>query len=186
MAWDWAHHWLASLELCSFTLPASANTDWLPTLLLTGLFKIVNYNPKTWKKTQRKTNPNFQEETNRLESMANVQRNEEWRFYSCTIKSNFRSAPNEISWKLPAGMIFIGHVGWCTTRVRLSVSLSLSFVFSDLGAFSGKARGGMSVREGQGVVLMCIPPPHSPGTVVILLFLWENPSTLFWNHSFLG
>lgn len=35
----------------------------------------------------------------------------------------------------------------------------------DLGAFSGKARGGVSVREGQGVVLMCTPPPHSPGKV---------------------
>lgn len=37
------------------------------------------------------------------------------------------------------------------------------FAVSDLGAFSGKSRGGVSVREGQGVVLMCIPPPHSPG-----------------------
>lgn len=33
----------------------------------------------------------------------------------------------------------------------------------DLRAFSGKTRGGVSVREGQGVVLMCAPPPHSPG-----------------------
>ncbi|KAF3847429.1 hypothetical protein F7725_020457 [Dissostichus mawsoni] len=34
--------------------------------------------------------------------------------------------------------------------------------FAYLGAFSGKTRGGVSVREGQGVVLMCTPPPHSP------------------------
>ncbi|XP_034095686.1 contactin-5 isoform X5 [Gymnodraco acuticeps] len=35
-------------------------------------------------------------------------------------------------------------------------------MFAYLGAFSGKTRGGVSVREGQGVVLMCTPPPHSP------------------------
>lgn len=56
-------------------------------------------------------------------------------------------------------------------RARLPHSLSLSFVLSDLGAFSSKARGGVSVREGQGVVLMCVPPPHSPGTVVTLPFV---------------
>ncbi|KAM9441662.1 contactin-5-like [Salvelinus alpinus] len=35
--------------------------------------------------------------------------------------------------------------------------------FAYLGSFSGRTRGGVSVREGQGVVLMCTPPPHSPG-----------------------
>ncbi|XP_036379393.1 contactin-5-like isoform X2 [Megalops cyprinoides] len=34
--------------------------------------------------------------------------------------------------------------------------------FAYLGNFSGRTRGGVSVREGQGVVLMCTPPPHSP------------------------
>uniref|UniRef100_A0A8C7I5E4 Contactin-5 n=1 Tax=Oncorhynchus kisutch TaxID=8019 RepID=A0A8C7I5E4_ONCKI len=34
--------------------------------------------------------------------------------------------------------------------------------FAYLGSFSGRMRGGVSVREGQGVVLMCTPPPHSP------------------------
>ncbi|XP_029571991.1 contactin-5 [Salmo trutta] len=34
--------------------------------------------------------------------------------------------------------------------------------FAYLGSFSGRTRGGVSVREGQGVVLMCTPPPHSP------------------------
>ncbi|XP_039600283.1 contactin-5 isoform X2 [Polypterus senegalus] len=34
--------------------------------------------------------------------------------------------------------------------------------FAYLGNFSGKARGAVSVREGQGVVLMCSPPDHSP------------------------
>lgn len=34
--------------------------------------------------------------------------------------------------------------------------------FAYLKPFSTKTRGGVSVREGQGVVLMCTPPPHSP------------------------
>lgn len=37
------------------------------------------------------------------------------------------------------------------------------FLLADLNDFSRKARGDVSVREGQGVVLMCTPPPHSPG-----------------------
>lgn len=40
-------------------------------------------------------------------------------------------------------------------------------VLTDLGNFSGRTRSAVSVREGQGVVLMCSPPPHSPGTVPI-------------------
>uniref|UniRef100_A0A7N6ATF7 Contactin-5 n=1 Tax=Anabas testudineus TaxID=64144 RepID=A0A7N6ATF7_ANATE len=42
--------------------------------------------------------------------------------------------------------------------------------FAYLGAFSGKARGGVSVREGQGVVLMCTPPPHSPEIIYSWVF----------------
>lgn len=38
-------------------------------------------------------------------------------------------------------------------------------MLTDLGNFSGRTRSAVSVREGQGVVLMCSPPPHSPGTV---------------------
>ncbi|XP_048836927.1 contactin-5 isoform X1 [Brienomyrus brachyistius] len=34
--------------------------------------------------------------------------------------------------------------------------------FAHLANFSGRPRGGVSVREGQGVVLLCAPPPHSP------------------------
>lgn len=40
-------------------------------------------------------------------------------------------------------------------------------VLTDLGNFSGRTRSAVSVREGQGVVLMCSPPPHSPGTVPV-------------------
>uniref|UniRef100_A0A9J8ABJ7 Contactin-5 n=1 Tax=Cyprinus carpio carpio TaxID=630221 RepID=A0A9J8ABJ7_CYPCA len=42
--------------------------------------------------------------------------------------------------------------------------------FAYLGAFSGRARGAVSVREGQGVVLMCAPPPHSPEIIYSWVF----------------
>ncbi|KAL0972675.1 hypothetical protein UPYG_G00193240 [Umbra pygmaea] len=42
--------------------------------------------------------------------------------------------------------------------------------FAYLGAFSGRTRGGVSVREGQGVVLMCTPPPHSPEIIYSWVF----------------
>ncbi|XP_026767049.3 contactin-5 [Pangasianodon hypophthalmus] len=42
--------------------------------------------------------------------------------------------------------------------------------FAYLSAFSGRARGGVSVREGQGVVLMCMPPPHSPEIIYSWVF----------------
>ncbi|KAI5085273.1 contactin-5, partial [Silurus meridionalis] len=50
--------------------------------------------------------------------------------------------------------------------------------FAYLSAFSSRARGGVSVREGQGVVLMCMPPPHSAGKLPIV-YSWvfnEFPS----------
>ncbi|XP_030620477.1 contactin-5 [Chanos chanos] len=42
--------------------------------------------------------------------------------------------------------------------------------FAYLGAFSKRTRGGVSVREGQGVVLMCTPPPHSPEIIYSWVF----------------
>ncbi|XP_078513119.1 contactin-5 [Lissotriton helveticus] len=42
------------------------------------------------------------------------------------------------------------------------LSREAALQFSYLGNFSGPARSEVSVREGQGVVLMCTPPPHSP------------------------
>uniref|UniRef100_A0A8C6KXC6 Contactin-5 n=1 Tax=Nothobranchius furzeri TaxID=105023 RepID=A0A8C6KXC6_NOTFU len=42
--------------------------------------------------------------------------------------------------------------------------------FAYLGAFSTRARGEVSVREGQGVVLMCTPPPHSPEIIYSWVF----------------
>ncbi|XP_076850382.1 contactin-5 isoform X2 [Brachyhypopomus gauderio] len=42
--------------------------------------------------------------------------------------------------------------------------------FAYLGGFSSRTRGGVSVREGQGVVLMCSPPPHSPEIIYSWVF----------------
>uniref|UniRef100_A0A3P8Z8Y1 Contactin-5 n=1 Tax=Esox lucius TaxID=8010 RepID=A0A3P8Z8Y1_ESOLU len=42
--------------------------------------------------------------------------------------------------------------------------------FAYLRAFSGRTRGAVSVREGQGVVLMCSPPPHSPEIIYSWVF----------------
>ncbi|XP_053356223.1 contactin-5 [Clarias gariepinus] len=42
--------------------------------------------------------------------------------------------------------------------------------FAYLRAFSSRPRGGVSVREGQGVVLMCMPPPHSPEIIYSWVF----------------
>uniref|UniRef100_A0A8C6S4A8 Contactin-5 n=1 Tax=Neogobius melanostomus TaxID=47308 RepID=A0A8C6S4A8_9GOBI len=42
--------------------------------------------------------------------------------------------------------------------------------FAYLKPFSTKTRGGVSVREGQGVVLMCTPPLHSPGKILFWVF----------------
>lgn len=40
----------------------------------------------------------------------------------------------------------------------------LFFVFQDIEDFETKTRSTVSVREGQGVVLLCGPPPHFGGT----------------------
>ncbi|XP_034522020.1 contactin-5 [Ailuropoda melanoleuca] len=42
--------------------------------------------------------------------------------------------------------------------------------FAYLGNFSGRTRSAVSVREGQGVVLMCSPPPHSPEIIYSWVF----------------
>ncbi|XP_057203786.1 contactin-5 isoform X3 [Triplophysa rosa] len=48
--------------------------------------------------------------------------------------------------------------------------------FAYLEAFSGRTRGAVSVREGQGVVLMCAPPPHSPAEIIYSWVFNELPS----------
>ncbi|KAM6172496.1 contactin-5 isoform 1-T1 [Erethizon dorsatum] len=42
--------------------------------------------------------------------------------------------------------------------------------FAYLGNFSGRTRSAVSVRQGQGVVLMCSPPPHSPEIIYSWVF----------------
>ncbi|XP_008846890.1 contactin-5 [Nannospalax galili] len=42
--------------------------------------------------------------------------------------------------------------------------------FAYLGNFSGRTRSAVSVREDQGVVLMCSPPPHSPEIIYSWVF----------------
>uniref|UniRef100_A0A8C3VNW5 Contactin-5 n=1 Tax=Catagonus wagneri TaxID=51154 RepID=A0A8C3VNW5_9CETA len=50
----------------------------------------------------------------------------------------------------------------------LSREATLQFAY--LGNFSGRTRSAVSVREGQGVVLMCSPPPHSPEIIYSWVF----------------
>ncbi|KAM4700962.1 contactin-5 [Discoglossus pictus] len=50
----------------------------------------------------------------------------------------------------------------------LSREATLQFAY--LGNFSGRVRSAVSVREGQGVVLMCSPPHHSPEIVYSWVF----------------
>ncbi|XP_068001345.1 contactin-5 isoform X2 [Melanerpes formicivorus] len=55
----------------------------------------------------------------------------------------------------------------CLTTNMFGSILSREAVlqFAYLGNFSGRTRSAVSVREGQGVVLMCSPPLHSPGVM---------------------
>ncbi|XP_063286580.1 contactin-5 [Pelobates fuscus] len=50
----------------------------------------------------------------------------------------------------------------------LSRESTLQFAY--LGNFSGRVRSAVSVREGQGVVLMCSPPHHSPEVIYSWIF----------------
>lgn len=52
---------------------------------------------------------------------------------------------------------------------------------SDLDFFSLDERGTVHVKEGQGAVLLCAPPPHYPGTVyegLVCVFCWSVCTTL--------
>uniref|UniRef100_A0A8C5ADQ0 Contactin-5 n=1 Tax=Gadus morhua TaxID=8049 RepID=A0A8C5ADQ0_GADMO len=57
-----------------------------------------------------------------------------------------------------------------TNGLGTAVSRDALLQFAYLGAFSPKTRGGVSVRGGQGVVLMCTPPPHSPEIIYSWVF----------------
>ncbi|XP_075707631.1 contactin-5 isoform X1 [Rhinoderma darwinii] len=65
------------------------------------------------------------------------------------------SSPNEMKDSGQYQCIAANNLG----RI-LSREATLQFAY--LGNFSGRVRSAVSVREGQGVVLMCSPPHHSP------------------------
>ncbi|XP_005482654.2 contactin-5 isoform X2 [Zonotrichia albicollis] len=60
----------------------------------------------------------------------------------------------------------------CLTTNMFGSILSREAVlqFAYLGNFSGRTRSAVSVREGQGVVLMCSPPLHSPEIIYSWVF----------------
>ncbi|XP_039241314.1 contactin-5 isoform X3 [Pipra filicauda] len=60
----------------------------------------------------------------------------------------------------------------CLTTNTFGSILSREAVlqFAYLGNFSGRTRSAVSVREGQGVVLMCSPPLHSPEIIYSWVF----------------
>ncbi|KAA0714687.1 Contactin-5 Precursor [Triplophysa tibetana] len=66
----------------------------------------------------------------------------------------------------------------CRAENSIGIIMSREAVlqFAYLEAFSGRTRGAVSVREGQGVVLMCAPPPHSPAEIIYSWVFNELPS----------
>ncbi|XP_029771511.1 contactin-5 [Suricata suricatta] len=64
-----------------------------------------------------------------------------------------------------------GHYQCLATNMFGSIlSREAILQFAYLGNFSGRTRSAVSVREGQGVVLMCSPPPHSPEIIYSWVF----------------
>ncbi|XP_042315641.1 contactin-5 isoform X2 [Sceloporus undulatus] len=64
-----------------------------------------------------------------------------------------------------------GQYQCITTNMFGSIlSREAALQFAYLGNFSGRTRSAVSVREGQGVVLMCSPPLHSPEIIYSWVF----------------
>ncbi|XP_051676319.1 contactin-5 [Oryctolagus cuniculus] len=64
-----------------------------------------------------------------------------------------------------------GHYQCLATNTFGSIlSREAILQFAYLGNFSGRTRSAVSVREGQGVVLLCSPPPHSPEIIYSWVF----------------
>uniref|UniRef100_A0A8D2KXA8 Contactin-5 n=1 Tax=Varanus komodoensis TaxID=61221 RepID=A0A8D2KXA8_VARKO len=64
-----------------------------------------------------------------------------------------------------------GQYQCLTTNMFGSIlSREATLQFAYLGNFSGRMRSAVSVREGQGVVLMCSPPLHSPEIIYSWVF----------------
>ncbi|XP_037123874.1 contactin-5 isoform X1 [Syngnathus acus] len=86
----------------------------------------------------------------------------------------------DLRYRLAEGNLIIANVSkkadfgtyQCRARNNFGTVLSRDahLQFAYIGEFSAKTRGGVSVREGQGVVLMCTPPPHSPEIIYSWVF----------------
>uniref|UniRef100_A0A8U8B8W2 Contactin-5 n=1 Tax=Geospiza parvula TaxID=87175 RepID=A0A8U8B8W2_GEOPR len=71
----------------------------------------------------------------------------------------------------PSEMKDSGQYQCLTTNMFGSIlSREAVLQFAYLGNFSGRTRSAVSVREGQGVVLMCSPPLHSPEIIYSWVF----------------
>uniref|UniRef100_A0A671MNA9 Contactin-5 n=1 Tax=Sinocyclocheilus anshuiensis TaxID=1608454 RepID=A0A671MNA9_9TELE len=100
--------------------------------------------------------------------------------YSWLINGTVVDTEADFRYSLIAGNLIIHNAseaidyGRYQCRAENSIGTVLSrdalLQFAYLGAFSGRARGAVSVREGQGVVLMCAPPPHSPEIIYSWVF----------------
>lgn len=77
---------------------------------------------------------------------------------SCTL-CNFFKLKTRRFWKLS-----LGKASEQLWNLKKSYHLSLSLPLSDLDLFSSEERESVYVKEGQGAVLLCAPPPHYPGT----------------------
>uniref|UniRef100_A0AAY4E4G7 Contactin-5 n=1 Tax=Denticeps clupeoides TaxID=299321 RepID=A0AAY4E4G7_9TELE len=100
--------------------------------------------------------------------------------YSWLINSTEVDVEDDFRYSLIDGNLIITNaseavdygVYQCRAENSLGIVLSRDALlqFAYLGAFSGRTRGAVSVREGQGVVLMCAPPPHSPDIIYSWVF----------------
>ncbi|XP_035381397.1 contactin-5 isoform X2 [Electrophorus electricus] len=100
--------------------------------------------------------------------------------YSWLINRTHIDVEADIHYSLIGGNLVIHNAseavdfGRYQCRAENSVGAVLSrealLQFAYLGVFSSRPRGGVSVREGQGVVLMCTPPPHSAEIIYSWVF----------------
>ncbi|XP_062463733.1 contactin-5 isoform X2 [Pezoporus occidentalis] len=89
------------------------------------------------------------------------------------IESDYRYSLIEGSLMInnPSEMKDSGQYQCLTTNMFGSIlSREAVLQFAYLGNFSGRTRSAVSVREGQGVVLMCSPPLHSPEIIYSWVF----------------